>query len=78
LVVSGQTKTGSKIYDPTGKILAETKSIGTNDSYATASINPKTRFLVATYWQNGASLGERRSVYMEERRPDTYQLLFGK
>ncbi|HBC88987.1 MAG TPA: hypothetical protein DCZ94_18770 [Lentisphaeria bacterium] len=58
----------SRIYDGTGKILAETtESLGYAE--ALVDLNKKHR----TYWLSvGPSLGEGRSLYVRERRPEIY------
>lgn len=61
----------SRIIDPTGEVLAETaEAFG----IAVADVNLDKQWRV--YWLSvGPSYGEAKSLYIKERRPDTYGIL---
>lgn len=61
----------SRIIDPTGEVLAETaEAVG----IAVADIDLDREWRV--YWLSvGPSYGEAKSLYIKERRPDTYDIL---
>lgn len=63
---STQAASPSRIIDPYGKVLAEAS---TGFAEADIDLNVDSR----VYWLSvGASLGDPRSLYIKERRPDTY------
>ncbi|MGE5647458.1 MAG: carbon-nitrogen hydrolase family protein [Acidobacteriota bacterium] len=72
LITSISQELGSRIVDPDGRILAETK-----EGYAGADLDldKETRF----WWMSvGPADGEPRSLFLQERRPDTYRALSGQ
>jgi predicted amidohydrolase len=63
---STQAQSPSRIIDPNGRVLAETA-----DGIASAEIDIDQHTRV--YWLSvGAADGEGKSIYIKERRPDTY------
>ncbi|MGE5647421.1 MAG: nitrilase-related carbon-nitrogen hydrolase [Acidobacteriota bacterium] len=62
----GQPQSPSRIIDPDGEVLAETSG---GIASATIDLSRESR----VFWLSvGAALGEAKSLYIRERRPDTY------
>lgn len=69
LVTSVGEGRASRIVNPNGEVMAET-----TDGLATAEIDLRKKW--REWWLSvGPAYGEARSLAIEERRPDTYDLL---
>jgi predicted amidohydrolase len=71
-VSSGTVSDSSRIINPHGDVLAEARG---NFSYALQELNLNDEWRLR-YLSVGQGTGEAKSLYIQERRPDTYRPLF--